>query len=214
MTTDTVRQQGFTLLETMIALVVLAVAALGALAGMMTASKELSASQARQYKTSLAEAHAQAYLFLANKQPLLASAVTVTPPSPEPDQIAVGPEATPPSPSLPWQLDPTTPQEVAPATTPPTFVDPMSAGAFFKVDALGHIVPIDTNVDSNVSAWTASRNCLSAPVGTFCREIAVTTGVEDTTVAPSGTAYTLWTRVTRVGDPPGSEVVHREVIVQ
>ncbi|MBS2026263.1 MAG: hypothetical protein JST54_00040 [Deltaproteobacteria bacterium] len=93
----------------------------------------------------------------------------------------------------PWQLDP--------------------QGAFFSVSEDGIIVPASGNGATNCGSS-------SLPNGTFCREIALITTLPDGSTPPSGTPYTLWTRVIRGGDPsPPSNpslyaVVERMVVVQ
>jgi len=200
--------RGFTLLETTIALTVLLIASVGALSGLIAASRSISEGQLRQYETALAEAHAHANWFL-SKSSLATTCssgacntVTVAP-----ENVAVG--------TTPWKLDPTVPSAISPATTPPTYANPLEAGAFFTIDATGVITPLAKD-----ASWTS---CASAgiPVGTFCREYAVTSGVEDASTnlgaIPAGTTvFTLWTRVVRIGQPSAAtySVVHREVVFQ
>ena len=67
--------RGFTILETMVALMVLLVALTGSIAGLLAASRNITEGQMRQYKAALAEAHTQKYLLLRRDQ----LGVSVTP---------------------------------------------------------------------------------------------------------------------------------------
>jgi len=193
-----VHTRGFTLLETMIALVVLGIAALGALAGMVAASRNISDGQIRQYKTALAEAHAQS-LMLAPKSTLALSAVAPPTPPTTVDQLPL-------TDSTVWKIDPSTHSGAD--------ANPIAYGALFTVTAKGDFAPLAMAVP----------NCSDAtiPAGTLCREVAVTQGFPDGTAAKTvdgvpfaaGEAFTIWSRVRRVGEPAGEAVVHHEVFVQ
>lgn len=190
---------GFTLIEVTVALVVLAIAALGALSAIMASSKTLKEGQLRQFAVALAEAHGQKWT-LADKGLVASKAVSW--PGTSPDQLPLSDTTT-------WKLDPTTPLQVT--SSPPTYQDAVGVGAFFKVDTLGSIAPVWP-----VPSYSTSDTCqtVSVPVGTFCRQVAVVKGLPSGAAPPSGTAYTVWTRVWRVGQSAGSAVTHREVIVQ
>lgn len=180
------RARGFTLLETMIALVVLAITSLGTLSAMVAASRNLKEGQIRQSKAALVEARTQ-LLMMADKSQLGTSASnalfgtlgTFTPGTP-PDKLPIG--------ASPWQLDPT--------------------GAFFTADASGVVNP-------TTSAATSCAPSGLAP-GILCREVALTAGLPDGSSPHSGTAYTLWTRVIRSddGSPLSFAVVDRMVVLR
>ena len=115
-------------------------------------------------------------------------------PGKQADQVAVG--------TTPWTLDP----------LPASAASPLASGAFFKAPGNGQVTPYAS----------AATSCADAtlPTGSFCREVALVKGMPDGTQPTTGTAYTLWIRVIRVGDPVIASnpsmyaVVDREVLFQ
>lgn len=179
---------GFTLLEVTIALVVLGIAALGALSGMLGARQNIRDGQLRQYKATLAEARVQ-QLLLTDKTKITSSATLFAGRSTtcvaNLDKLDFG--------AAPWVPDP--------------------LGAFYEVGGDGTITAGGGNGATSCTASTVDRSA-------FCREIAVTPCLPDGSAPSAGTAYTVWVRVMRAGDPrPASEPtlyahVSREVFVQ
>jgi prepilin-type N-terminal cleavage/methylation domain-containing protein len=175
--------RGFTLLETMIALAILAITALGTLAGMIAASQNLKEGQSRQWKTALVEARTE-LLMLTDKSQLGSGSAatnqlfgpvgTFTAGTP-PDKVAIG--------AAPWKIDP----------NPANPQAGLGSGAVFTVNQSGVITPVAGTFTSCADS-TLPRTAL-------CREVALTAGMPDGTAAASGTAYTVWTRVIRVGEP-------------
>ena len=109
-------QQGFTLIEVILAMGILAVAALGTLAALMSASHDIHAGQLKQYKAALAEQRTQ-LLSMADKSQILTKTTLYGTAATYP---AGGPASKLPG-STPWQLDP--------------------QGAFFAVNEQGVITP-------------------------------------------------------------------------
>ncbi|NVJ25725.1 MULTISPECIES: type IV pilus modification PilV family protein [Myxococcus] len=186
-------RRGSSLIEVLIAMVVLALAATGAVGGIVFASRDVHDGQLLQVKRLLLEASTQR-LWLAAKGPLLARAVPR--PTQPPTTLAPG--------AAPWRADPTV----------PVTGDP-SSGAYFMLSATGHVEPL-----AGIPAGTACNDA-ALPEGTYCREVLVTTGLP-LEVPPSATALlpagsrpvTVWTRVVRKGDTADRAQFHNEVFVQ
>ena len=109
-------KQGFTLIEVILAMGILAVAALGTLAALMSASHDIHAGQLKQYKAALAEQRTQ-LLSMTDKTQILTSNTLYGTVGSYP---AGGPPTVAPG-ATPWQLDP--------------------QGAFFAVNEAGVITP-------------------------------------------------------------------------
>lgn len=185
--------RGSSILEVLIAMVVLAMAAAGAVAGMLSASRNVRDGQLYQGKRLLAEARTQR-LWLADKSALIRDAVPY--PASKPEDIPVG--------TTPWKVD----------TTAAVAGDPGS-GAYFELDSTGTLKPA-----TGIAAGTAC-NATAVPRGTYCREVLVTRGLKggvmpasNSALPPGSSAITVWTRVWRKGEDPSSAVVHSEVFVQ
>lgn len=186
--------RGVSLVEVVIAMGVLAVAGLGAVGGMVTASRQVHDGQLFQVKRLLVEARAQR-LWLANKNTLVAQAV---------DRPALFPPDLPPG-TAPWRVD----SSAAVANDP-------GSGAYFELSATGEVKPPAT-----VIAPGTACNAAAVPVGTYCREVLVTRGmprvvaVNTAALLPAGAQpITVWTRVWRKGEDPALATVHSEVFVQ
>lgn len=184
--------RGFTILESMVAIGILAVGVLGALNGLIFSSTLVRDGQLRQWKMVLLDAKTQR-LWLANKASLFSSAVAL--PTTNPRSIAIG---TPP-----WTVD-----------SSASVASDLGTGAYFSVTATGQITPVTT-----VTAGTPC-GASSIPTGTYCREVLVTTGLPtalgpNAAILPSeAQAVTVWTRLSRKGEPASLAVVHQEVLVQ
>ncbi len=185
------RSRGFTLLETIMALAVLAIGVTGALGGLIQASHYIRAAQTRHVKMMLLDAKTQR-LWLANKTALFSSAVTR--PSMFPEQIAIG--------TTPWVSD----------TSAAGFQD-LGTGRYFTVSDTGRVNRI--TISGNPACGNAA-----IPKGTFCRETFVMSGAPVTfgtnaAMMPSvAQVITVWTRVSRMGEPASLAVVNAEVLVQ
>ncbi|QSQ19857.1 prepilin-type N-terminal cleavage/methylation domain-containing protein [Pyxidicoccus parkwayensis] len=185
--------RGSSILEVLIAMAVLAMAATGAVAGMLSASRNVRDGQLYQGKRLLAEARTQR-LWLADKAALVRNAVAY--PAMKPEKIPVG--------TAPWTVD----------NTPAVVGDPGS-GAYFELDATGTLKPA-----TGIAPGTAC-NDTAVPNGTYCREVLVTQGLKGgvlpapgSVLPPGASAVTVWTRVWRKGEDASSAVVHSEVFVQ
>jgi prepilin-type N-terminal cleavage/methylation domain-containing protein len=188
-------ERGFTLLESMTALTVLAIGLLGVIAGLLSTATDLRNGQLRQYRNVLIDAKTQA-LMLTNKG-TLPGTLWGQVPQPYPGgatmpNIGIG--------NGPWITDPS-----------PVIPNDLSTGAYFKVLPDGEITQVTT---------LGNPACGSAgvPNGTYCREIAIMQGVPPsiagttyTIPIPTGTLpYTLWTRVSRGGSPANEAIVQAD----
>lgn len=189
----TVRRRGSSLIEVLIAMMVLAFAATGAVGGIVFASRDVHDGQLFQVKRLLLEASTQR-LWLAAKGPLLVEAVPR--PGTFPTDLQPG--------TAPWRADPSIPVAGDPAS-----------GAYFKLSATGQVEPV-----TGIAAGTPCNDA-ALPEGTYCREVLVTQGLpRDVPAAasallPAGArAMTVWTRVVRKGDTAARAQSHNEVFVQ
>ena len=185
-------RRGSSLIEVIVALAVLALAASGALTGLLAANNDLRQGQLRQYKMALVDATMQRML-LSNKTQLRAAAVPL--PAPPPVQLAIG--------ANPWQPD-----------TTAAIADDVSTGAYFRVLPNGEI--------THVTGIPPGTPCNSAllPEGSYCREVLLTTGMPvdlgtHAGIMPAAALpVTYWVRVARRGELPAIAVVQRMVMVQ
>jgi prepilin-type N-terminal cleavage/methylation domain-containing protein len=190
--------RGFTLIEVLVASLVLAIGIVGAILGLISAAKELRYGELRQVAGALAEAKSQA-LISTNKLWLASAPPPYTNPLPG---CSTAIEALSPG-TAPWVLDPTSASGVA---------NDLAEGAFFKVLPNGQV----SSVSSTDGGWTS---CASAiPTGMYCREVALCQGMIDggipSIIAAGGTPYTYLTRVSRAGDPLTSAVINLDVFVE
>jgi prepilin-type N-terminal cleavage/methylation domain-containing protein len=228
-------ERGFTLVETMIAAVILAIGLVGVTAALLAAWQNSREGQLSQYKMALIDANVERAL-LQNKLALFGTAGTsaysplfqaaLPAANPTPDQKAIG--------AAPWVIDPSTPDvnDVCP-TISNCVTSQLGTGAIFAVLPDGAIQQCTaTTPCKGYTATPAPANCAAAgiPVGLYCREVAVTSGVANTQpyVTVSGAnypqtqagvplgaiAYTLWVRVSRVGTTAALATLDREVFVQ
>jgi prepilin-type N-terminal cleavage/methylation domain-containing protein len=201
------RQTGFTLIEVMAAMAVVAFASMGVFGGINYARQELNDGQIRQFKMVLLDAKAQRLLGGSKQNmstsgfdSLLPTAIPSTPPG----KVPIG--------ANPWVPDNTTPVS-----------GDISSGAYFKIRADGTLT-----ADTTVPAGTACNSSL-IPVGTYCREVMITNGT------PSGTssfptngvsavtlqgaaAVSYWTRISRMTssgpESTSRAIVHKDLIIQ
>ena len=186
---------GFTLLETMIALAVLAIALMGTLGGFITVDTQIRDAQLRQGKTMLLDAKVQRVL-LTNKAELTGIPAAWTP---DPTQAIVNANNTP-----------------TPRPVPDPDID-LSVGAYFSVLPNGEIAQI------NLPAGTPCTSPL-LPSGAYCRELMVTPGMPNGASMPSGGAWpglngvvapqTYWIRVYRRGQNVNQALVYQQVLMQ
>ena len=202
------RPGGFTLIEAIIAMGILAIALLGTLSGLIEATRIAREGQFRQYKTALIDAKVQR-LLLADKSTLpnmVGGLQTVAPLFLAPS-VAIG--------SAPWLIDPSPPD---PSSIPPTGPMPgdLGTGSVFRVLPNGEIRPI-----AGVFLSCADP---AIPVGAYCREVllhnrlalsgsAPNTQVQNNLDAVNARSSTLWIRVSRKGEVSTLAVVERKSVV-
>ncbi|RKH12429.1 type II secretion system protein [Corallococcus praedator] len=191
------RTRGSGLLEVLISMSILALAAVGAVMGMVAATRDVKDGQVLQGRRMLLEARVQR-LWLASKSDLLLQAVD------RPGTFA--PEI--PFGTAPWKLDPS-----------PASATDVGTGAYFRVKPTGEVEPM-TGVPANTPCLDSTPDSV-LPRDVYCREILVTKGLPrdlplaSQALVPAGALpFTVWTRVFRKGDSLERAVVHSEVFVQ
>ena len=187
-------RRGVSILEALIAMVVLLIGLVGALAAMQQGVIEARQGQNRQQKLVIADASLQR-LRLQDKSNYFSMATAIPRPSSNVKTIAVG--------TGPWVVD-------------PLVGDPLdfSTGAYFRIAPDGTITK-----DATVAAGTA---CNAVPPGVVCREVLTHTGRPYTTFGdpawPAGVQVaTSWVRVSRRPDansPAEAEVTLHQVVVR
>ena len=189
--------RGSGLLEVLISMSILALAAVGAVMGMVAATRDVKDGQVLQGRRMLLEARVQR-LWLASKAELLSTAVDR--PATFPPDIALG--------TAPWKLDPS-----------PQSATDVGTGTYFRVRPTGQVDSL-TTVPANTPCSATIPDTL-LPKDVYCREILVTKGLpKDLPAAaqamvPAGALpFTVWTRVYRKGDSLERAIVHSEVFVQ
>lgn len=207
------RAAGFTLIEVMIALVIVATGSVGAILALLHAQDALHEGQVRQSKMLLIDAKAQRLKLL--DKTLLQNGKAGMVPVAQPEALpglktrAAG--------SGSWIVDPT--PAVAGASA--EVVADLGAGAYFRLDGSGTI-----QYATSVAANTA---CADVPAHVFCREILITQGLPvgvgvihaggaelgDNAALLAATArpFTVWTRITEGGNL-NKAVVGWQVVVQ
>ncbi len=202
------RPGGFTLIEAIIAMGILAIALLGTLSGLIEATRIAREGQFRQYKTALVEAKLQR-LLLADKStlPNMVGGLQTIPPLLRPHDLAIG--------TAPWLIDPSPPDPSSIPATGPMPGD-LGTGSVFRVLPNGEIRPI-----AGIFLSCADP---AIPVGAFCREVllhdrlALSTSAPNTQVqsnldAVNARSSTLWIRVSRRGEASTLAVVERKSVV-
>jgi prepilin-type N-terminal cleavage/methylation domain-containing protein len=194
------RRRGFSLLEVLIALVVLIVGSLGAVTAMLASAKSLRAGQDHLHEQVLVDASLQRAR-LQNKQQLYEAAEVRAQTDPMPFALDAG--------QAPWALDPS-PTSSAPGD--------LGSGALFLLASDGTFARCDANSSPKCPASITS--CVSAdiPLHAFCREVVNTqTGATSTTPTAIEGAYavTRWVRVLqRKENGVTNSVLGREVFAR
>jgi len=211
------RRAGFSLLEVMMALVVLLVALVGAVAGLIAGAQSFHDGQIRQSRMVLAEAKMQ-WLEMSLRSgaggsppPIDSVAFVGGSTGPMGSWLAAGTTGNPENNAIgtsPWFPDPT------PSTCPSGCTNigatNLSTGAYFNITADGTITH-NTTVAANTT-------CDAVPAGVYCREIYIAKGME-TTTWPSDTGaaittqpYTIWVRIAKAGESTTQMVTQRDVV--
>ncbi|RKH59502.1 type IV pilus modification PilV family protein [Corallococcus aberystwythensis] len=190
-------RRGSGLLEVLIAMCVLALAAVGAVMGMVAATRDVKDGQVLQGRRMLLEARVQR-LWLASKLELANQAVAR--PALFPPDVALA--------TAPWQLDPSEP-----------LAADIGTGAYFRVRPTGQVEPA-LDVPAGTPCTPAIPDTV-LPRDVYCREILVTQGLPKDlppaaqALVPAGALpFTFWTRAYRKGDSLERAIVHSEVFVQ
>jgi prepilin-type N-terminal cleavage/methylation domain-containing protein len=203
--------RGFTLIEAMIAIVVLLIGLAGALAALISAREQVRQGALRQAEMRLVNSKVQR-LLIANRAVagILPAAAAVASP---PEQVGFG--------TAPWVVDASAP-----------LGNDLGTEAFFTIDGEGTLTNV-TCVAAGTPAGcidATTKNCASTglPLGVYCRELRGGNDLPPQVAAPaqsnsslkanlgasSAIASTLWIRVTRVGGRLQDAVTYREVLVQ
>jgi len=194
---------GFTMIEAMIAMTLLAIGLLGTFVGLVQASNVAREGQLRQYKTMLVDTKMQR-LLLADKSklPNMVGGLQTISGTLYPPTAAIG--------SAPWVIDP------SPADT--SFPGPgdLGRGAVFSLLPDGEVQPIAGSFSSCVDP--------TIPNGVYCREVllhnrlplpasAPNSQVQANLDAVGARSSTLWVRISKKGDSLGFAVFERKVLV-
>lgn len=208
-------RRGFSLIEVMMALVVLAVASTGALTGLIFASKQFRLGQNTSHGTILAERLLQR-VRLANKQKIITAAQTYTGGG-RPENL-VASNSTTATAANPWVPSSAT------STVLGNLSDDGSAdfsrGTFFTVDGTGIEQRKTLSGITTCSAMLAASYQVAG--GVFCREFAITKASMLASATTSGTisattnAAEVMVRVFRKGEPgiADAQWTVSEVVVQ
>ncbi len=195
-------RRGFTLIEAMVSMTVLAIGLLGTFMGLVHAATVAREGQLRQFKSTLVDAKIQ-QLLLSDKSQLanLVGGVQTVPTSMLAPSLAVG--------AGPWAIDPSA------GDFSVNMPGDLGSGSVFRVLPDGQIRPI-------AGAFTSCTD-VNIPKGAYCREVLLqgslplpTTGnapVQNSLNATGARSFTLWVRVSRIGEASSLAVVERKVIV-
>jgi prepilin-type N-terminal cleavage/methylation domain-containing protein len=202
-------QRGFTLIEAMIAMSILAIALLGTFIGLVEAARVAREGQLRQYRTELIDAKIQR-LLLADKTllPGMVGGLQTVQNNVVPANLAIG--------GAPWIIDPSAPDPTAIPSTGPMPGD-LGVGAVFRVLPDGEIRPIAGTFSSCADP--------TIPAGAYCRELllqnklvlpgsALNTQMQAQIDAVNARTTTLWIRISKKGEiSTFFAVVERKVLV-
>jgi type II secretory pathway pseudopilin PulG len=193
---------GFTMIEAMVAMTVLAVGLLGNFMALVQASKLSREGQLRQYKTMLVDTKMQR-LLLADKirLPTMVGGLQTISDTLYPPSVAIG--------GAPWVIDPSTPDSAVPGP------GDLGKGAVFSLSPNGDVHPLTGTFTSCADP--------AIPAGAYCREVLLhnrlplaTAGnatVQANLDAAGAQSSTLWIRISRKGDSFGFAVFERKVLV-
>jgi len=194
--------RGFTLIEAMIAMTVLAIGLLGTFMGLVHAATVAREGQLRQFKTALIDAKIQR-LMLADKSqlPNMVGGVQTVPDGVLPPSLGIA--------VAPWVIDP------SPGDFSVSLPGDLGVGAVFRVLPDGEIRP--------VAGAFASCTDSTIPDGAYCRELllqgslplptTVNAQVQNSINATGARSFTLWVRTFRKGESLSLAVVERKVII-
>ncbi len=193
---------GFTMIEAMVAMTILAVGLLGNFMALLQASNLSREGQLRQYKTMLVDTKMQR-LLLADKSrlPTMVGGLQTISDTLYPPSVAVG--------SAPWVIDPSTPDSAVPGP------GDLGKGAVFSLSPNGDVHPITGTFTSCADP--------AIPAGAYCREVllhnrlplatAANATIQANLDAAGAQSSTLWVRISRKGDSLGFAVFERKVLV-
>ena len=220
MNADRRHLRGFTLIEVMISLVVLALAIVGSISAVIAAGKELRDGQTRQVRAMLGDSSARRWM-LAGKLP---GSFMVTTGLANPIASCGGACSALAFGTGPWKVDPSVVNNLD-----------LSTGAYFKVFGNGEIQHITASTTPAVPNGTAC-GAAAIPANVYCREIAITSSPAGSVVivnatgsfttwpptsTPAGwvvpvgsTAYTVWIRISKKGDALGDAIYFVDSFVQ
>jgi prepilin-type N-terminal cleavage/methylation domain-containing protein len=208
---------GFTLIEVMISLVVLALAIVGSLSAVIAAGKELRDGQTRQIRGLLGDASAKRWMLAST----LPTSTLVTRAALNPIGTACGTACSVHAiGAAPWVVDPTV---VIPGD--------LSTGAYFKVFGNGEVTQITATTTPAVPLNTPCGDPL-IPKNVYCREVAFTVGgppivsatgsfptwppaLPGSWTTPVGSnLYTVWIRLSKKGDTINDAIYFIDSFVQ
>lgn len=187
------RGAGFSLIEVMIALAILALGIVGALAGIIGASTALRDGQRRQHKMALLDARGQQFLLMDKTN---IDQIAFTAPSSPANQLAVG--------ASPWTLDVINPGD-------------LSTSPWFTIAGDGTITPVPVT-GSPTGCGTQPKGVFCRESFLMRGTPAPLNGA---TIPAGARPYTLWTRISQRGDSvddssgrTGTAVWHTEVFLR
>ncbi len=193
---------GFTMIEAMVAMTILAVGLLGNFMALVQASSLSREGQLRQYKTMLVDTKMQR-LLLADKSrlPTMVGGLQTISDTLYPPSVAIG--------GAPWVIDPSTPDPSVPGP------GDLGKGSVFSLSPNGDVHPLTGTFTSCADP--------AIPTGAYCREVllhnrlplatAANATVQANLDAAGAQSSTLWIRISRKGDSLGFAVFERKVLV-
>lgn len=193
---------GFTLIDAMVAMTILAVGLLGNFMALVQASKLSREGQIRQYKTMLVDTKMQRLLLAdKNRLPSMVGGLQTISNTLYPPSVAIG--------GAPWVIDPSTPDTSVPGP------GDLGKGAVFSLSPNGDVHPITGTFSSCADP--------TIPDGAYCREVllqsqlplaaAANATIQANLDATGAQSSTLWIRISRKGENLGFAVFERKVLV-
>lgn len=196
-------RRGFTLIEAMVSMAVLAIGLLGTFMGLVHAATVAREGQLRQFKSALVDAKIQQLLLIDKSQlPNLVGGVQTVATAVLAHRLGIG--------AAPWGIDPSA------GDFSVNMPGDLGSGSVFRVLPDGQIRPI-------AGTFTSCTD-VNIPAGAYCREVLLQgslplpiTGnapVQNSLNATGARSFTLWVRVSRMGEAaPEAAVTERKVIV-